>query len=259
MRTNGLATTWKAAWKRPPRPPLTEWATRYYRLSDQYEANPGPYNLAAYPYLREIMDAFSDPDVERLTIVASTQVGKTLFVLVAMAYLSDTDPAPALICTPDQTSTIEFRDRFYANALETPKLRDRVPPQRQWNTRHIDMRQNRIYMAWAGSRQRLRGRPCRYVFMSEVDVYVRTMAGDPMKTGPERTKKFFRKKITCESTPVGEDSPISREYEAGDQHAGMANARTADCTRRPGSFHSPRGNTRAAAGSWGMSAKTASC
>jgi len=165
----------------------------------------------------EILKAFQDPESEKLTIMASTQVGKTLFILVALAYVTSEDPAPSLICLPSQSAATELRDRFYANAIESPMLRDRVPSERKWNTRHIDMKTCRIYLAWAGSRQRLRGRACRYVFLSEIDVYQITIAGNPIRVAEERTKKFYRRKIVQESSPVGEDSLIAAEYDAGDR------------------------------------------
>lgn len=196
---------------------IEEWAPTRFHLSRQYEASGGPYNLRSYPYMVEILQAFANPAVEKISIIASTQVGKTLFVQVALAYAAVTDPAPALICLPNQAAAIEFRDRFYGNAMESAELRDRVPPERKWNTRHIDLKTSRVYLAWAGSRQRLRGRACRYVILSEVDVYQRTMAGDPVRVAEERTKKFYRRKIVQESTPVGEESPIAAEYEAGDK------------------------------------------
>jgi phage terminase large subunit GpA-like protein len=217
MRMRRLTKAWTEAWTPKPKMPIAEWATSRFQLSRQVEANGGAYNLRDYPYMIEIAEAFEDPDVEKLSIVASTQVGKTLFVQVALGWVSSQDPAPAMICLPDQSSATEFRDRFYANMIESPEMRRRVPPQSKWNTRHIDLTTSRIYLAWSGSRQRLRGRPCRYVVLSEVDVYQHTMAGDPVRIAEERTKKFFRKKIVQESTPVGESSVICAEYEAGDK------------------------------------------
>lgn len=214
---NRLISAWKTAWKPRETIPIEEWAPSRFHLSRQYEASGGPYNLRAYPYMVEILQAFASAEVEKVSIIASTQVGKTLSMQVALAYAAVSDPAPALICLPNQAAAIEFRDRFYANALESAELRDRVPPERKWNTRHIDLRTSRVYLAWAGSRQRLRGRACRYVILSEVDVYQRTMAGDPVRVAEERTKKFYRRKIVQESTPVGEESPIAAEYEAGDK------------------------------------------
>jgi len=212
-----LQEAWTAAWKPRTTPPITEWAPDRFYLSRQVEASAGPYNLRDYPYLVEILEAFESPATEKISIMASTQTGKTLFVMVALAYMAESDPAPALICLPSQAAATEFRDRFYANCMESPGLRSRVPAERKWNMRHIDLQSCRVYLAWSGSRQRLRGRPCRCVILSEVDVYQRTMAGDPLRVAEERTKKFYRRKIVQESTPVGEDSPIANEYDAGDK------------------------------------------
>ncbi len=216
-QTNRLRREWREAWQPRQRVPIVQWAPERFYLNRQYEASAGPYNLRDYPYLVEILQAWEDATVEKITIMASTQVGKTLFVQVALAWAADQDPAPSLICMPNQAAAIEFRDRFYANSLESPALREAVPHERKWNTRHIDMGSCRIYLAWAGSRQRLRGRACRNVVLSEVDVYNMTVAGNPIRVAEERTKKFYRRKIVQESSPVGEDSVIAAEYEAGDK------------------------------------------
>ncbi len=214
---NRLQQSWSVAWRSHDAAPITEWSQERFYLNRQVEASGGPYNLRDYPYLIEILEAYADPATEKISIMASTQVGKTLFVQVGLAYTAEADPAPALICLPNQSAATEFRDRFYSNCMESPGLRCRVPPERQWNMRHIDLRSCRVYLAWSGSRQRLRGRPCRTVILSEVDVYQRTMAGDPLRVAEERTKKFYRRKIVQESSPVGEDSPIANEYDAGDR------------------------------------------
>jgi hypothetical protein len=112
-----------------------------------------------------------------------------------------------MLVTPNRDDAIELRDRIYLNALATIRAGGcqhlRVPPEYQWNTRYIDLGSMRIYLAWSGSRQRLRGRPCRYVFLTEVAVYSRGMkqAGDPVAAAHQRVKAFFRGFIYQESSP----------------------------------------------------------
>ena len=55
---------------------VSEWAEAHRVLSRENSAEAGPWRNARTPYLVEIMDAFTDPKVEKLTLVASSQVGK---------------------------------------------------------------------------------------------------------------------------------------------------------------------------------------
>ena len=141
------------------------------RLSADYEADVGRYDLARRPYWRAVLDAFDDPEVEQIDVLKSTQVGGTLALIAAMLSRSALAPAPAIVVTPDRESAVELRDRVYSNAEVTPALREKVPLARHRNTRAIDLHDSRVYLAWSQARQRLRDRACQVVYLTEIDVY----------------------------------------------------------------------------------------
>ena len=165
-----------SAWIPREKVSLSAWCEKNLRLSRMWEATGGLFNLEENPFVNDILDAFLDPTVYRITIKKSTQVGGTLSLIAAMIALSELDPAPAMVMLPDATSATELRDRTYGNAAEGLATRHKVPPQRMWNNRHIDFGSCRVYLAWSGSAQRMRGRACKRVFRSETDVY-----GQPSK------------------------------------------------------------------------------
>jgi phage terminase large subunit GpA-like protein len=93
-----------------------------------------------------------------------------------------------------------------------------VPKESEWNTRHVELGTMRVYLAWSGSRQKLRGRPCKYVFLSEIDVYRGDKkAGDPIAAADQRVKAFYSHLIIRESSPTGEPSPIAELEAQSDQ------------------------------------------
>lgn len=55
--------------------PVSKWAEKWRVLPDT-NAIPGPFRNSVTPYLAEIMDAFSNEDVERIVFVKPTQVGR---------------------------------------------------------------------------------------------------------------------------------------------------------------------------------------
>ena len=65
-----------AAMKPPENLTVTEWADKKRRLSPESSAEPGPWRTYRTPYLKEPMDAFTDPKVKRIVMVAASQVGK---------------------------------------------------------------------------------------------------------------------------------------------------------------------------------------
>ncbi len=64
----------------PPKLTISEWADRYRRLSSESSAEPGRWMTRRAEYQRGIMDAISQPGVERVVLMTSAQVGKTEIV-----------------------------------------------------------------------------------------------------------------------------------------------------------------------------------
>ncbi len=209
----GLRAAIRGALAEAKRPSPDRWCARHMRLDRQFESSSARLDLRHRPWWREILTALADPEVRQITVKASTQVGKTLTLIAALIYLAEHDPAPAMVVLPDEASAIEFRDRLYANAAATIKAgeatRIRVPKPWRWNRRWADLGTMRVYLAWSQARQRLRGRPCRRVFLSEIDVYEgHRNAGDPVAQSHQRTKAFLRYLHYHESSPTEHPSPI---------------------------------------------------
>ena len=78
-----IETTFARAFRnyRPPADlSVSQWAERYRVLSRENSAEAGPWRNARTPYLVDIMDSFTDPRIKKISLVASSQVGKALDV-----------------------------------------------------------------------------------------------------------------------------------------------------------------------------------
>lgn len=201
-----LRARWRESWRPRLRVSPADWIATHVLLSD-LEAAKGPYDLTGRPWWREILDAIGDPTTRTMAIVSSTQLGKTLLLCAAICYLAANSPAAALVVVPTQDDAREFRERLYRLA-ESSGLR--IPPEAKWNMRYLQIEGMRVYLAWSGSRQRMRGRRCKYVFLTEVDVYDsgKSGGGDPIEAAKQRVKAFPRYLILVETTPVPETSRI---------------------------------------------------
>ena len=58
---------------------VSEWAEKYFRLPST-SAEPGRYKTARTPYVREIMDAFTQADVHKVAVKSAAQAGKALAI-----------------------------------------------------------------------------------------------------------------------------------------------------------------------------------
>jgi phage terminase large subunit GpA-like protein len=213
QQVNQLHQVAASAWN--PSPPVNprEWCGSRVRLSPDYEAGGGGYDLRTRPWWQEILESYLDPEVRSVVIPASTQVGKTLGVIAGILWCAENSPAPGLAVLPDQGTAMEFRDRVYANAIES-RIRGgfqriTIPPQHLWNSRWIDLGSMRVYLAWSGSRQRLRGRACQRTWLIEVDVYKGDKkAGNPIEATHQRTKAFYDFLHYHESSPTEYPSAV---------------------------------------------------
>jgi len=87
-RLNAVIAKVLAGMKPPDDLTVTEWAEKNRRLSTEASAEPGPWRTDRTPYLREPMDAFTDPRVRRIVMVAALIVQVTsLAVCVPSAHL----------------------------------------------------------------------------------------------------------------------------------------------------------------------------
>ncbi|HEX6925693.1 MAG TPA: terminase gpA endonuclease subunit, partial [Longimicrobiaceae bacterium] len=117
----------RAALAPAPRLTVSEWADRYRHLSREASAEPGRWSTARAPYQRGILDAFSDPLIEKVVVMSSAQVGKTEIVNNVVGYFIDKDPAPILVLQPTQQMGEAWsKDRLAPMLRDTPRLRGKV-------------------------------------------------------------------------------------------------------------------------------------
>lgn len=206
------------AWRPRPDVSLADWCATELRLPAEVSASPGAYDLRRYSYWRGVLDAADDPEVEEITIMASTQVGKTTCLIAMLASLAALQPSPAMLAAPDKDALKELRAKVYAIADATPALRDTLPPPRLRNDRWLDLGALRSYLGYAYNTQTLSGKSCRVVLCTEVDRWRKTLThGDPSLIVAERVKAFHRSLIVRESTPSDEHSRIYAAYKLSDE------------------------------------------
>ena len=129
QRLNKLLSKVMAGMRPPENLTVSEWADKKRRLSAESSAEIGQYRVSRTPYLREIMDAFTDPKVRRLILVSSSQVGKSELENNIIGYIIDQDPSSILFIHPTTIDAKEYSKLRIAPMLrDTPVLRRKVSP-----------------------------------------------------------------------------------------------------------------------------------
>lgn len=191
----------------PPKQTISEWADANRKLSSESSAEPGDWNTSRAEYQRGIMDAISDINCSEVTIVASSQVGKTEMINNAVGYYIDKDPCPILLLQPNLDVAKSWStDRLAPMLRDTPCLQGKVSESKDSGNTvlHKSFPGGHITMAGANSAASLASRPIRIVLLDEIDRYPLSAGkeGDPVKLAIKRTTTFWNRKVVKCSTPT---------------------------------------------------------
>jgi phage terminase large subunit GpA-like protein len=209
----------------PPKLTVSQWADKYRKLSSENSAEPGQWQTDRAPYQREIMDCITDPRVEKVVVMSSSQVGKSEIINNIIGYYIDVDPGPILLVQP----TIEIA-QDYSKRRIAPMIADtEVLARKVSDSKTRDLNNTILLKVFPGgflaigganSPAGLASRPIRILLCDEVDRYPDSAGneGDPIALAEKRTTTFWNRKKVFVSTPtVRGASRIESEYELGTQ------------------------------------------
>lgn len=209
----------------PPDMTMTQWADEKRILSKKTSAEPGRWKTSKAPYQKEIMNAISDLNVQKVVVMSAAQIGKTDgFILNPIGYYMDYDPAGILVMQPTIKMGESFsKDRLTPMLRDTPALREKVndKSRNSGNTiLHKEFPGGYVVIVGANAPSDLRSRPIRILLADEIDGYPATAGkdGDPLLLASKRLTTFWNKKEVFISTPtVKSTSRIEVEFENSTQ------------------------------------------
>lgn len=209
----------------PPSLTISEWADAKRRLSSEASAEVGQWRTERAEYQRGIMDAISDPAIEEVVVMASSQVGKTEFLLNTVGYFIEHQPSPIMVVQPTLEMSKTFStDRLSPMVRDTPALTPLVSEAKSKSgdstILHKSFLGGHITMVGANAPAGLAGRPIRVLLLDEVDRYPFSAGteGNPIKLATKRTATYWNRKIVMTSTPTVKGlSVIESEFERGDK------------------------------------------
>lgn len=212
-----------AGMKPPDDLTVTQWAEKKRRLSTESSAEPGPWKTRRTPYLREVMDSFTDPRVRRIVMVAASQVGKSEFEMNVIGYIIDQDPGSILFVHPTTIDAKEFSKLRVAPMIhDCPTLRRKVaaPKSRDSGNTVLQKTYPGGILTLCGSTEAhaLASKPIRYVIGDERDRWAVSAGkeGDPWELAMARQTTFYNAKAVEVSTPtVKGASAIENSYGEG--------------------------------------------
>lgn len=211
------------------RPPeeltVAEWADRHRRLSPENSAEAGPWRTSRTPYLREPMEAFTDPKVRKIVMVAASQVGKSELELNIIAYIIDQDPGSILYVHPTLEDARKFsRLRVAPMIRDSKRLRAKVSDVKAKDSGNTILQKSfpggMLTITGSNSASALASTPARYIIGDERDRWAVSAGteGDPWALAEARQATFYNAKAVEVSTPtIKGASNIETSYYQGTQ------------------------------------------
>lgn len=197
--------------KPPPRLSVSEWSEGNIELPDT-SAEQGPIRFDRTPYLREIADSASDPNVRRVVWMKPTQVGASTALLCIMGYFIDQDPSPILLVQISTGEAEKFSKERIAKIIDSSStLREKVAAPRSRHSNNTinskDFPGGHLGIVGANAPSGLRSRPRRVLLFDEVDGYPASAGaeGDPIELARKRHSTFWNSLEVLVSTPTLKD------------------------------------------------------
>ena len=202
---------------------VTEWAECKRYLSTEASAEPGLWRTSRTPYLRAIMDAFTDPKIRHIVFVAASQVGKTEVINNIIGYIIDQNPGSILFVHPTTIDAREFSKLRIAPMIrDSPAVRRRIsaPKSRDSGNTLLQKTYPGGILTLCGSNEAhaLASKPIRYVFGDERDRWAQSAGteGDPWEQATARQTTFYNAKAVEVSTPtIRGSSNIAKSFAKG--------------------------------------------
>ena len=202
---------------------VTEWAECKRYLSTEASAEPGLWRTSRTPYLRAIMDAFTDPKIRHIVFVAASQVGKTEVINNIIGYIIDQNPGSILFVHPTTIDAREFSKLRIAPMIrDSPAVRRRIsaPKSRDSGNTLLQKSYPGGILTLCGSNEAhaLASKPIRYVFGDERDRWAQSAGteGDPWELAMARQTTFYNAKAVEVSTPtIRGSSNIAKSFAKG--------------------------------------------
>lgn len=209
----------------PPKLTLSEWAERYAVLSRETSAQTGRFR--AFGYQRGMLDAVTDPSVEKISVMKSARVGYTKLMDHAVGYFIHQDPSPVLVVQPRVEDAESYSKTEIAPMLrDTPVLAAIAGDQKAKNSDQTILAKtfrngSSLTLVGANSPAGFRRITSRVVMFDEVDAYPVDGAGnegDQIALGTKRSETFWNRKIVLGSTPTVKGySRIEKSFAESDQ------------------------------------------
>lgn len=196
---------------------------------------PGMWDRNFAPYQSVILDALGDPESRKVVWRASSQVGKSLVLILFLLGIIKYMPAPTMVAM----DTLKNAGVFYKNRVgdiikANPELLDLVSSSVAKNARNkigLDFPGGRVHLAGSTNASSLSSHPVKYAVGDEIGRWNRSASkeGDPVQLLDARLETYRGSELMylCSTPTIVDNCKITEDFDLGTQE--FWNLRCLDC------------------------------
>jgi phage terminase large subunit GpA-like protein len=188
----------REAWRLPGKMTVSQWADQNRILDRRASSEFGPWRTSRVPYLRAIMDAYSDPEGEEITVIKPTQAGVSEAIFNMIGYTVDCDPAPSgLMEARDDDFKYLVENRLRPMVEKSEVLKKHITSEHDLGYEGFNFDNMPLYFMGSNSPAASSSKPIKNMFFDEIKDYP-PFAGkvsNPLDRGKDRTDTYPDRKL----------------------------------------------------------------
>lgn len=210
-----LAETMRVVLAPRERPDPDRWADANRVIPSRAADRPGRWDTGVTPYFREPFRTYLDPQVRRLTMIKSAQIGASEWIINLILYTLAVQGRNALVVYPREEEARKFLVKRIRPSIELCRAFDELRTGRAHDekTTEVVLKNAQLSVKWAHAGGGVKSDPCPAVFGDEADDFP-AGTSDQLES---RTTTFVDAKVLEASTPSFEHIGIHATYEQSDR------------------------------------------
>lgn len=211
-----------ALWEEEPDVEAWRWCEENIILTELETDYPGHLDTDLTPWIRLLLEWVRDDEVEEITIIAGTQVIKTLFLLCAVTWWARHRGTRMLFVMDTKDNASDFSESRLQPLFENSPSLNRLKPSdpHKWNKLKMYIGRGLINLVGSNSPGNLASRPAPFIAMDEVGKFKEKTEKetDAVSLAESRTKSKLRRKVIKTSSPTYEFGLEWKSFLRGSQH-----------------------------------------
>ncbi|MBC2855373.1 phage terminase large subunit family protein [Cetobacterium sp. 2A] len=191
------------------------WGEEFRYLSNEGSAEPGKFGIKRTPYMKEVLEKFSQEEVKGVVLMLASQLGKSETMNNIIGWIIHMYQCPTLIVFPTETAAEEYsKERVAPMLRDTPVLKEIMGEVSGTTIKYKPFPGGFLSFRGTGAAHKLASKPICIALCDEIDRFLSTKEGDPITLIQKRLTTFKEDaRLFLSGTPtIKNHSAIEKHY-----------------------------------------------